>query len=162
MKKILLLLCMLLAVSTVDAQDLKFYIDVNIAPSNILENGVDALVDLGTGTEESQGYLKVGNKVAFESPMEIVNYFAGKGWSLAHVLEMDIGLVNSAALAIATGIKAEYKYPHYIFEKEAGSLEEAVADINLLSYKEMKKQKKEQRKEKARERDRTRSDDMYY
>lgn len=162
MRKLLLLLCLLFAASAMDAQNRKFYIDAVITPADILSQGVDAFVDLGTGREDSYGHLKVGDKVKFRSPMEIVNYFTGEGWTLTQIVEIGVGAGNAALMQSLTGISSEFDYPHYIFEKEAGSVDEAVAGINLVSGQEMKKYKKEQKKEKAKERAKKRTDDMYY
>ena len=162
MRKILLLLCLLLAVSTMDAQDRKFYIDVLIKPADAINQGVDAFVDLGTGKDNTYGYLKVGDKVLFRSPMEIVNYFSGEDWTLTQIEEISIGVGNAALMQFLTGVSSDFVYPHYIFEKVAGNVDEAVAGIELVSLQEMKKYIKEQKKEKAKERAKTRTDDMYY
>lgn len=162
MRRILLLLCLLLAVSTMDAQNRKFYIDAVITPADNVNQGVDAFVDLGTGKDNTYGHLKVGDKVIFRSPMEIVNYFTGEGWTLTQIVEIGIGVGNAALMQALTGMSSEFDYPHYIFEKEAGSVDEAVAGIELVSLQEMKKYIKEQKKEKAKERAKTRTDDMYY
>ncbi len=162
MKKILLLLCLLFAASAMDAQNRKFYIDAVITPADNVNQGVDAFVDLGTGKDNTYGHLKVGDKVIFRSPMEIVNYFTGEGWTLTQIVEIGIGVGNAALMQALTGMSSEFDYPHYIFEKEAGSVDEAVAGIELTSLEEMKKYKKEQKKEKAKERAKKRTDDMYY
>jgi hypothetical protein len=161
MKKALLLLVLIGCISSMTAQN-KFYIDVCISPKNFVEDGVDAIVDLGNGKENSVGYLKVGDRFRFQSSMDVINYFATNGWGLSHIVELDVGLFNNAVLKTFFGTTSDAKFPHYILEKEAQTVEEAVKGIEVVGLEEMKKLKKEQKREKARERNQSRTDDMYY
>ena len=158
MRNILLLLCLLLAVSTVDAQEKQFfYVDVWIFPKNLfIKSSCTVLVDVGTNDKLSfRRLFKQDKSNVFPSEMAVLNEMGNGGWRLiSHGVDAMLGISL---------------LDHFIMEKEATSLEEALSAPLLIGgeeaeqlIKSLKSKKKEEKKEKARERAKTRTDDMYY
>lgn len=87
--------------------------------------------------------------------MAVLNEMGNGGWRLiSHGVDAMLGISL---------------LDHFIMEKEATSLEEALSAPLLIGgeeaeqlIKSLKSKKKEEKKEKARERAKTRTDDMYY
>jgi hypothetical protein len=158
MRKLLLLLCLLFAASAMDAQEKKyFYVDVWIFPKGMfLKTSCTALVDVSKNDSLAfRNLFKQDRTNVFGSETAALNEMGSGGWRLV-----------SRGEDILYGITP---LTHFIMEKEASSLEEALSAPLLIGgeeaqdlIKNMKSQKKEQKKEKAKERAKKRTDDMYY
>lgn len=155
MKRLLLLLCLVFSMVSVNAQEKhSYYIKVWMLDGSVFKpNPIIGVADLGINSENPlRTICKSDSTYEFCSKMEVLNFLANFGWEV-----VDKGRESFYGVAI---------YEYFIMKRIAYTLEEAVAELLPMDSRKVKELKKAKKKKKAEERrkefDESGADSMYY
>ncbi len=126
MKRMLIIICLIFSASGIYAQNQKFYCDVFWGSSGKHLYAINFGDFIYNGSNEKVIVDDAGKQIKFGNLVQIANYLSGKGWELEQTYSTtsDIGFTN-----------------HWIFSKEAESLEHAVQNIKTADNPEHNKRR---------------------